>query len=217
MNQFLTFLKLELKCHLRSRSSIFLTLSFFLLISILFPFAMGVDESASVAVASGAIWIAFLLAVFLSMPSLFKDDMQQGVVEQWMLQPTTLEWLVFAKFIALWVALALPLLLSVPLAGTLLQWPWESANPLILALFLGSVALVNLGVVGGALLARSGQNLLMVLLILPLALPVLIFGVMASTHATIHSAEMQIMLGLCLFFIALAPISAAAILRLQTR
>jgi heme exporter protein B len=191
---------------------------FALLIVALFPLALGPEEKTLSVIAPGIIWVAVLLAGLLSLDTLFRGDLEDGSLEQFLLAPQPLAALVFGKVAVHWMTSALPLLLATPLLGELLFLPSGLLGPLWLSLLLGTPLLSLIGAVIVALtvgMRRSGM--LLALLALPLYTPVLIFGagsVIAASQGMPYAGALLLMgAGLALALV-LAPLAAASALRI---
>ncbi|MET0807893.1 MAG: heme exporter protein CcmB, partial [Pseudoxanthomonas sp.] len=150
---------------------------FALLVVVLFALALGGEPQALAKVASAVMWVAVLLAGLLSLDTLFRGDAEDGSLEQWILAPVPLAWLVAVRVLSHWLTTALPLILATPLLAELLHLPRDQLPVLLASLALGTPLLSSLGAVVAALtvgMRRSG--ILVALLALPLYVPVLIFG-----------------------------------------
>lgn len=187
---------------------------FFLGAATLVPLAMGADRETLEASGPPLMWIAAALAVLATLERLFQADLEDGSLDQMLLSPAALEVLVFAKGLALWLAVGLPLALaSVPTAIMMNADP--ARIPAIAAsVALGMAAFISIGLVGAAITAgvkRAG--VLIAIIVLPFFAPPLIFGAMVA-HAG-FGGEFAILAGITLGYVALSPIAAAAALRLQ--
>ena len=180
MNGFMTILKRDLHLAIRQGIDSMTVVMFFVLIVIIFPFGVGPEPNILARIASGVIWVAALLASTLSLERLFQIDFEDGSLELLSLSSVTLEVIVLAKVTAHWLTTGLPLIITAPLLAVLLNMNKEGFLVLILALAVGTPSLSLVGAVGAALIlgARRG-GFLLALIILPLYLPVLIFGVSA--------------------------------------
>ena len=180
MNGFMTVLKRDLHLAIRQGIDSMTVVMFFVLIVIIFPFGVGPEPNILARVASGVIWVAALLASTLSLERLFQIDYEDGSLELLSLSSVALEVIVLAKVTAHWLTTGLPLIIIAPLLAILLNMNKEGLLVLILALVVGTPSLSLVGAVGAALIlgARRG-GVLLALIILPLYLPVLIFGVSA--------------------------------------
>ena len=209
----------ELRLALRKGAEIANPLWFFLIVITLFPLGIGPEPQMLARIAPGVVWVAALLSSLLAMDRLFRDDWQDGALEQLMLLPVPLPVVVVAKVIAHWLITGLPLIVLSPLAALLLGLDVRSAAVLALTLLLGTPTLSFLGAVGVGLtvgLRRGG--VLLSLLVLPLAVPLLIFATAAVEAATMHLAVNGYLAILGAFLAAsatLTPFATAAALRIS--
>lgn len=190
---------------------------FFVLAVILFPFGVGPEPNILARIAAGVIWVAALLASMLALERLFQTDYEDGSLEIMALAPLPLEAVVAAKIVAHWITTGLPLLLAAPVLALLLNMPGDAFWVLIVALALGTPSLSLVGAIGAALIlgARRG-GVLLSLVLLPLYIPVLIFGVAAVDAAASGLPARPHLLLLASFLLAamaLAPLAAGAALR----
>jgi len=194
-------------------------LMFFLMVLALFPLAVDPDPKFLSGIASGVIWVAALLATLLSLDSLFKADVEDGTLEQWLASGESLFAMALGKSLVHWCISGLPLTLVAPLLALMLNLPDEAYGALFMSLLLGTPVLSLLGAVGAALTAgvRSG-GLLLSLVILPLYIPILIFGASAVYHAGIGMAYVG-QLGFLATFLCLAmtltPFAVSGALKLN--
>ncbi len=171
----------DLALALRSRSELGLVLVFFVLVVTLFPLGVSPEPALLARIAPGIAWVAALLASLLSLPRLFALDHADGTLEQLVLAPSSLPAIVAGKVLAHWLTTGLPLVLLSPLAGVALGMPADALAALVAGLALGTPALSWLGAVCAALtLGTRAGGALLALLVLPLAVPVLIFGAGAA-------------------------------------
>ena len=180
MSGFMSILRRDL--HLASRQGMdnMMVVMFFVLAVVLFPFGVGPEPNILARIAAGVIWVAALLASMLSLERLFQSDYEDGSLELLSLSPIALEVVVLAKITAHWLTTGLPLIVAAPLLAVFLNMDTEGFPILILALVLGTPSLSLIGAVGAALILGSRRGgVLLALLILPLYIPVLIFGVSA--------------------------------------
>lgn len=217
MNGFAALLARDVKLAYRQASDSMTVLAFFVLATILFPLAVGPEPGILARIGAGVVWVAALLAAMLSMDRMFQSDYDDGTLELLVISPTPLELCVLAKACAHWMTTGVPLIVAAPLMGLFLNLDAAGYGTLLLALFLGTPSLSLIGTVGAALVlgARRGGALLS-LLILPLFVPVLIFGVGAVEAAlTDISAKPHLLVlsALTLGALALTPWPAAAALR----
>jgi heme exporter protein B len=191
---------------------------FALLVVVLFALALGGEAQALAKVASAVLWLAMLLAGLLSLDTLFRGDAEDGSLEQWMLAPVPLSWLVLVRTFMHWATTALPLLVATPFLGELLHLPHDQLPVLLAALALGTPLLSLLGAVVAALtvgMRRSG--ILVALLALPLYVPVLVFGAGSVSAAAqgLDPIGALLLLGAGLVVaLVLAPLAAAAAIRI---
>ena len=193
---------------------------FALLVVVLFALGMGTDKAQLARAAGAVLWLAALLAGLLSLDTLFRGDAEDGSLEQWMLSPVPLAWLVLVRTAMHWATTALPLLLAAPLLGELLYLPRAQLPVLVASLALGTPLLSLLGAVVAALtvgMRRSG--ILLALLALPLYVPVLVLGAgsVAAASQGLDPAGAMLLLGAGLALaLVLAPLAAAAAIRIST-
>lgn len=193
-------------------------LGFFLTVVVLLPIGLGPDQALLARIAAGSLWIALLLSVLLSADRIFQQDYEDGSLDIMAMGPVPFELVALAKAVAHWLSTSLPLSVAAPVLGFLLNLPPGQIGPLALAMMVGSAALSLLASIGAAITAglRRG-GLLVSLLILPLYVPVLIFGVAASQApaAGVNTAapSLLILLAIALASLVLSPIAAAAALR----
>ena len=191
---------------------------FALLVVTLFALALGSDRATLAKSAGAVLWLASLLAGLLALDTLFRGDAEDGSLEQWMLAPVPLAWLVLVRTFMHWATTALPLLVAAPLLAELLHLPHDQLGVLLASLALGTPLLSLLGAVVAALtvgMRRSG--ILVALLALPLYVPVLVFGagsvVQAAQGLDVTGALLMLGAGLVLALV-LAPLAAAAAIRI---
>lgn len=214
-----TVLRRDLLLALRRRSDVATTLFFFLIVSSLFPLGIGPEPAVLSSIAPGVLWVAALLAGMLSLTRLFATDFADGTLEQMLLAPQPLALLVTAKILAHWIVCGLPVVLLAPIIGLQYALPNDALVVLVLALLLGTPALSLIGAIGAALtLGVRGSGLLIALLVLPLYIPVLIFGagaVAASQHGMGAQAHLSLLAAFSLLSLVLAPMATAAALRIS--
>jgi len=218
-NAFVQIVRKELIGAFRQQSDILNPIWFFVIVVTLFPLGIGTDPALLARIAPGIIWVAALLAALLSFERLFKDDYIDGSLEQMMLAPHPLTWLVSAKVCAHWLLTGLPILLVSPLLAVFLSLETNTFWALFLTLLIGTPILSLLGAIGVALTVglRKG-GVLLSLIMLPLSIPILIFSTMAIDAATFGQPYigMLALLGAMLVAaITLAPFAIAASLRVS--
>jgi heme exporter protein B len=209
----------DLQLAFRKRSQLVQPLAFFAMVTMLFPLAISPELSRLRAVAPGVLWVAALLASLLALEFLFRDDAYDGTLEQYALSGQSLTWLMFAKTAAHWLLTGLPLALMAPLAALSLGVSARALPGIVASVAVGSVTLSLIGSIGAALtlgIKRSGA--LLSLLTLPLSLPVLIFGARATELAINGAplaAPLELLAALAVLGLTLAPLAAAAAVRIS--
>lgn len=216
---FLTTLKRDLLLAYRRRNDLVSPLMFFLMVASLFPLGISPEPSFLAEIAAGVVWIGALLATLLSMDSLFRADFDDGSLEQMLLSPQPLALLVLAKICAHWMISGLPLTLMSPLLAVMLFLPEGSLSALLLGLLIGTPTLNLIGAIGAALTVglRKG-GVLITLLVLPLYIPVLIFGtavVEAAINGLPIAGYLAILAAILVLGVVLAPLAVAAALRIS--
>jgi heme exporter protein B len=217
MNAVLALMRRDLRLAWRTPGESATVVLFFVLACVLFPLGIGPEPNILARIATGVIWVMALLAGLLSFERLFQLDAEDGSLDLIALSPASLEFLVFGKCAAHWLITGLPLLVVSPLLGVLLNLPAAAFATLLAALALGTPVVSLLGAIGAALTlgARRG-GVLLPLLILPLYVPVLIFGVAAveASVAGLSPRPHLLLLGAILVVsLLLTPFAAAAAVR----
>jgi heme exporter protein B len=194
-------------------------LFFFAIVATLFPLAVGPDPEQLALNGPGVLWVAALLAALLSLNGLFLNDYEDGTLEQLLLSPQPLPLLVLGKSIAHWLVSGLPLVLVSPLVAMSFQMPGRSTAVMMLTLTLGTVSLSLVGSVGAGLTVGLNRgNALLSLLVLPLAMPILIFGARTVSLAAadeVTAAGLYFLGAYCMLALTLAPFATAAALRIS--
>jgi len=208
----------DLRLAFRSRHELANPLIFFVLVVSLFPLAVTPKPELLREMAPGVIWVAALLATLLSLDGLFKQDYDDGSLDQLMLSPNPLMLLVFAKVFAHWLLTGLPLVLISPLLGMLMHVRAEAIPALMATLLLGTPVLSLVGAIGVSLtVAVNRGGVLLSLIVLPLYIPILIFGAnaidVASDGLSIRG-QLYFLGAVLVFAISLAPLATAAALRI---
>ncbi len=208
----------DLRLVWRRRGDAAQPLLFALMVVALFPLALGADPAQLARIAPGVLWVAVLLASLLTLDTLYRSDVEDGSLEQMLLAPVPLSWLLAVRVGVHWVTASLPLVLATPLLAELLFLPAHLLPVLMASLLLGTPLLSLMGAVVAALtvgIRRSGM--LLALLALPLFLPVLVFGagsVMAAAQGLPWVGALLLLgAGLALALV-LAPLAAAAAIRI---
>ena len=193
-------------------------LVFFLIVTTLFPLGLSVDLSLLRDMAPGVLWVAALLSSLLSLDSLFKGDAEDGTLEQLALSGQGLTLIVVAKTLAHWLVTGLALVVISPIVGTALGIPTSAFATMMLSLALGTLTLSWLGAIGAGLtIGLRRGNVLLSLIVLPLAMPLLIFGAAATDRAISGISvvgALYLLAALCVFTCTLAPFAATTALRI---
>jgi heme exporter protein B len=219
MQVFGALLRRDLLLAFRHRGELLNPLLFFSLVVTLFPLGVSPEPSVLKTMAPGVIWIAVLLAGLFSLEGLFRSDFEDGTLEQMVLSPFPLAWLVLAKVLAHWMVTALPMLLLAPLLGLFLALPPEGIRVLEWTLLAGTPFLSLVGSVGVALtvgLRRGGM--LLTLIVMPLYVPLLIFATQAVTSAVAglpYDGALDFLMALFFLSLSLAPFATASALRIS--
>ena len=213
-----TVIARDLRLALRRRSDIASALFFFIIVVSLFPLGVGPEPAQLRKLAPGVLWVAALLSTMLSLPRLFADDHHDGTLEQLALAPCPLGLVVLGKVIAHWLVSGLPLTLLAPVLGVQFDLSGEALTVLTASLLIGTPALSGIGAIGAALtLGVRGSGVLISLLVLPLYIPVLIFGagaIDATLTGTGAQAHLSLLAALALAGVFFAPWPTAAALRI---
>ncbi len=220
MKPFVKLVARDLRLAFREGGAISTALGFYLLVVVILPLGLGPDLNLLSRIAPGLLWVALLLSVLLSVDRIFHNDFEDGTLECMSLGTMPLELVAAAKSLAHWISTSIPLVLTAPILGLLLNLPLEAFGPLLLTMIVGTPAISFLGSIGAALtLGIRRGGLLMSLLILPLYIPTLIFGVSAVNAVIVGPApfgtSFMILVALSLATVVLSPIAAAAAIRVN--
>ncbi len=211
-------IKREISVVLRSQSEFVYPLAFFLIVTSLFPLAVTPDPVQLAFLAPGVIWVAALLSILMSLNSFYQLDYEEGGLEQLLLAGVSGSDIVMSKSIANWLVTGLPLVIVAPLIGVLFDINWEANKIAMLSLFLGTPSLCLIGSIGMCLtLGLRNGGVLLTLLVLPLFIPVLIFGassVQAAAIGTNFSGQLAILGALLVLSSMLAPFAGAAAMKI---
>ncbi|MBO9435463.1 heme exporter protein CcmB [Ruegeria sp. R13_0] len=211
----------DLKLAFRAGGGFGLGLAFFLIVTVLVPFAVGPQSSLLSTIAPGILWLGALLACLLSLDRLLALDWEDGSLDLLATAPLPLEAVVSIKALAHWITTGLPLVLAAPFLGVLLNLPAPGFFWLVISLLLGTPAMSVIGTFGAALtvgLKRGG--LLLSLLVLPLYVPTLIFGAEVARRGAVGmetQTPLLMLAGITMATIALLPFASAAVLRINLR
>jgi heme exporter protein B len=215
---FASVVRRDLLLAFRRRSDVATTFFFFVIVGSLFPLGAGPEPATLRGIAPGVVWVAALLASMLALSRLFAGDYTDGTLEQLALSPQPFVLLVLAKILSHWLVTGLPLVLFAPVLGLQFDLPGEALGVMTAGLLLGTPALSMIGAVGAALtLGVRGAGGLLAILVLPLYVPVLIFGAGAVSAASegLSVAAHLSLLGACfLIALALAPWATASAIRI---
>jgi len=208
----------DLRLALRRSGDTLQPLGFFLVVTTLFPLALDPQLSLLRDIAPAALWVGALLSSLLALDLLFREDAQDGTLEQLALCGLPFQGLLLAKTAVHWLLTGLPLVLIAPLAASALGAPYRAMPGILAALLLGTVALSLIGAVGAGLTMSVKRNgSLLALLVLPLAVPVLIFGARATALAIAGeplAAPLYLLAALAVLAATLAPLALAAAVRI---
>ncbi len=215
MKMLLSLLRRDLILAARQGGGVGTALGFFLTVLVLLPIGIGPDQLTLQRLAPGILWITLLLSVLLSADRIFQQDYEDGSLDIMAMAPLPLELVVLAKAIAHWLSTSLPLSIVAPFLGVLLNLKTEIIWPLVIATMLGSIGLSFIASIGASLtlnLRRGG--LLISILVLPLYVPILVFGMSACTgNPAVVFPSLLILSAIALASLVLAPLAAAAALR----
>ncbi len=216
---FIWIIKRDLLLAMRRQSDVLTTLFFFIIVVSLFPLSVGPEMNMLRAMAPGIVWVAALLASMLSLGRMFSNDYQDGTLEQMLLSPQSLSLLVLGKALAHWLVTGIPLVLMAPILGIQYDLPVAALFVLTITLLLGTPVLSLIGAIGAALtLGLRGGGVLVSLLVLPLYIPILIFGagaVEANMAGVEFDAHLSLIGAFLLVSLVFAPWAAASSLRIS--
>lgn len=219
MNIYLQTLMRDLHSAIRNLSSILNPLLFFIISISLFPLAISPEASTLSQIAAGIIWVASMLAVLLSLNSLFHHDFDNGVLEQMLISHHSLPLLILSKIVAHWLLTGVPIILLSPLLGVFLFLDDESIKVLMLTLLLATPSLSLIGSIGASLIVSiKNSGMLLSLLILPLYIPILIFASSAVSQAQAGleiDAQLYFLATILTVSLMLAPFVSALSLRIS--
>ena len=205
----LLLIRRDLALALKRPSALLVPVVFFVMVASLFPFAVGPDAKLLARIAGGVVWVAALLAALLPVETLVASDRADGTLDQLVTRGVALETVAAARLASHWLGFALPLLAALPVAGVLLGLDGAALGRTALGLLLGTPGLAALALIAASLTAGlRGGGALAGLIVLPLALPVLIFGVGLDS-----AGALKLLAASSLVLVAVAPFAAAAALR----
>jgi len=219
VRSFSALVRRDLRLAAREGGAIGTALGFFLVVVSLMPLGLGPDLNLLARIAAGVLWIALLLAALLSLGRIFEADYEDGTLDVLTTGQLPLELVAAAKSLAHWITTGIPLALLAPVLGILLNLDLNSYPILVATTLAGTPAVSFLGAIGAALTVKARRGgLLLALIVLPLYIPTLIFGISAvSATAGINGvgASFLILLAISLVAVVLGPVAAAAALRIQ--
>jgi heme exporter protein B len=218
MTPFWAILKRDVVLGVRQGGGAAAALAFMLSVLVLMPLALGPDQKLLQRLAPGLMWLALLLAVLLTAERLFQQDFEDGTLDGLMGISLPLELVCLAKALAHWFTVGLPLAIIAPLLGIMVNIETQLIAKLMLAMVVGALALSMLAAIGGAVTAglRRG-GLLVALLILPLYVPVLVFGQSVTAAEQGSAAALRVLAAVALIAVAVQPVASAAALRAYLR
>lgn len=202
----------------RRSAELLLPVLFFVMVTALFPMALSVDPALLQAMAPAILWVAALLSALLALNGLLRQDHADGFLEQCVLSSVSLQGLIFAKVWAHWLVTGLPLIILSPILGKMLYLSWPGIGALVLSLALGTPILSFIGAAGvGLTLGLRNAGLLLTVLVLPLYVPVLIFGTSSVMTATLGQpilAPLFFLAAMLVLAVTFVPWATAAAVRL---
>lgn len=214
-----TIIRRELLIAFRRQADIFNPLWFFIIVITLFPLSIGPEPNLLARIAAGIVWVAALLSALLSLERLFRDDFQDGSLEQMMLMPIPLPLVVMSKVVAHWLLTGLPLILISPLLAILLSLDFNTWLGVVLTLLIGTPTLSFIGAIGVALtVGLQKGGVLLSLLVLPLYIPILIFATSAIDAASLgmaYNGQLAILGAMLMGSMTLTPFAISAALRVS--
>ncbi|WP_282176968.1 heme exporter protein CcmB [Vibrio nereis] len=209
----------ELLIAFRRQADVFNPLWFFIIVITLFPLSIGPEPNLLARIAAGIVWVAALLSALLSLERLFRDDFQDGSLEQMMLMPVPLPIVVISKVIAHWLLTGLPLIVISPLLAILLSLDFNTWLSVVLTLLVGTPTLSFIGAIGVALtVGLQKGGVLLSLLVLPLYIPILIFATSAIDAASLgvaYNGQLAILGAMLMGAFTLTPFAISAALRVS--
>jgi heme exporter protein B len=220
VNQFLTLLQRDITLALREGAATGTALGFYMVVVAMMPLGLGPDLNLLARIAPGILWVGLLLAALLTLPRMFEADAEDGTLDALALGPLPLELVCLAKAVAHWLTTCIPLCLCAPVLGLMLNLDVAAYPVLLATLLVGTPAVSLLGSVGAALTLRARKGgVLIALLVLPLYIPTLIFGI-AAIAAVVSppgsfASSFLMMSAVSIVSLVVGPIAAAAALRAQ--
>ncbi len=217
-NAFIAVLRRDLMLAMRRKSEVLTAVFFFVVVAALFPLGVGPERNTLRLVAPGVLWVGALLSSMLALQRLFETDFRDGTLEQMALSPAPMALLIGAKLLAHWLVAGVPLVLLAPVLGLQFDLSADALFTLTLALLIGTPVLSLVGGIGAALtLGVRGGGVLLSLLVLPLFVPVLVFGagaVEAQVSGSGAEAHLSILMAMLLPAVFFSPWACAAAVRI---
>ena len=217
MTVFTSILTRDLRLAIRQSADSLTVVAFFAIATVLFPFGVGPEANVLARIAGGVVWVTALLAALLSLDRLFTVDFEDGTLDQLVLSGEPLAFIVLGKVTAHWLTTGVPLIIMSPILAVTLHLPAAGYIPLMLALLLGTPTVSLVGAVGAALVLGTRRGgVLLSLLVLPLYIPVLIFGtaaVEAALTGVSPTPMLSVLGGFAVLALTLCPWATAAALR----
>ena len=219
LGAFFTIIRRDLLLAYRRRADLMNPVLFYVIVATLFPLGVSPDAEFLARLAPGLVWVTTLLAALISMESIFRQDFEDGSIEQLLLNPHPFSLLILGKVVAHWLITGVPMLLIVPLMAMLLHMPAQAVPVLWVTILLGTPILSLIGAIGAALTAGfRGGGVLLGLLVLPLYVPVLIFAssaVSAATDGLAVSGQLAMLGSGLILALVLAPLAISASLKIS--
>ncbi|ASQ46321.1 heme exporter protein CcmB [Legionella clemsonensis] len=206
----------EMLLHLRQPRLLLHSALFFLMVTVFFPLTMPPETSIMRTIAPGVVWIAMLLAMLLSSVNLFQQDYEDGLIEQWLISGYPLTLIISAKLLVHWLLNLLPMLIFSPLLALLFNLTFVETYMLMISLILGTPAILFL--CGLAAAFSAGKGVLMALVLLPLTIPVMIFGsgsLFAIMQGFSAQAHFALLTAISLLAASFLPFAIAAVIRIS--
>ncbi len=217
MSVFGTVFKRDIRHAVRQSADSLTVVAFFAIATVLFPFGIGPEANVLARIAPGVLWVTALLAALLSLDRLFAIDYEDGTLDQLVLSGQPLSMVVLAKITAHWMTTGVPLLVISPVLAVTLNMPKDGYLPLLAALLLGTPTVSLIGGIGAALVLGSRRGgVLLSLLVLPLYIPILIFGTMSVESALTGQTPgptLMVLAGFAVLAVTFSPWATAAALR----
>lgn len=222
MSVLLELVRRELMLAVRDGGAVGTVLGFYAVAVAMMPIAIGPDLNLLARIAPGVLWISLLLAALLSLGRLFERDLEDGTLDLYEMSAVPLELVAVAKCLAHWVATCLPLVLLTPVLGLFLNVDFAAVPMIVLTMLIGTVAMSFFGAIAAALTLRSRRGgVLVALLVLPIYVPTLIYGITTVSMLMLtpgqYISPLLLLTAISLMAVVIGPVAAAAVLRFQLR